>query len=146
MSGPLKAATPVDGDTYAGILQFYAEHMQLLDERAAEEWADGFTEDAVFEQNVKPEPWRGRSVIAERMRAGLDRQAGRDVQRRHWFGMVACDRRADDTVLTRYYAQVIETPRGGRATTYLSTTGEDVLVLRDGRWRIRHRLITHDAT
>ncbi|MFE0423256.1 nuclear transport factor 2 family protein [Streptomyces sp. NPDC058953] len=143
MPGPLKVATPVDGDTYAGILQFYAEHMQFLDERAAQEWADGFTEDGVFEQNVKPEPWRGRSVIAERMRAGMERLAGRDVQRRHWFGMVACDRRSDDTVVTRYYAQVIETPRGGPATTYLSTTGEDVLVLRDGTCVLREPVVSH---
>ncbi|MFF3505755.1 nuclear transport factor 2 family protein [Streptomyces sp. NPDC003247] len=146
MSGPLKISQPVDGETYARILQFYAQQMQLLDERAAEEWAEGFTEDGVFAQNVKPEPWAGRAVIAARMRAGMDRLATRDVQRRHWFGMVAADRQDAGTVLTRYYAMVFETPNGGRATTYLSTTGEDVLVLQDDQWRIRHRLITHDGT
>ncbi|MFE9707993.1 nuclear transport factor 2 family protein [Streptomyces sp. NPDC005930] len=146
MSGPLKITSPVDAETYSRITQFYAHQMQLLDERAAEEWADGFTEDGVFEQNVKPEPWSGRAVIAERMRAGMDRLAQLDVQRRHWFGMVAAQRQDAGTVLTRYYAMVFETPRGGRAATYLSTTGEDVLVVQDGQWRVRHRLITHDGT
>lgn len=146
MTGPLKITDPVDGETYAQIVQFYAYQMQLLDEREAEEWAGGFTEDGVFAQNVKPEPWTGRAVIARKMRAGMDRLATKDVQRRHWFGMVATERQDTATVLTRYYAMVYETPLGGRATTYLSTTGEDILVLQDGRWRVRHRLITHDGT
>lgn len=78
----------VSADTYAQILQFYARHMQLLDAGSAEEWAEGFTEDGVFAQNVKPEPWKGRSHIATSMRRGVDRLAGRNVQRRHWFSMV----------------------------------------------------------
>ncbi|GAA3217232.1 hypothetical protein GCM10017690_33500 [Microbacterium terregens] len=99
-----------------------------------------------FAQNVKPEPWTGRAVIAERMRAGMD-PAGRTRRAAAALvGMVAAERQDTDTVLTRYYAMVFETPRGGRATTYLSTVGEDVLVLQDGQWRVKHRLITHDGT
>lgn len=139
-------ATPVTGEIYGQILDFYARNMQFLDSGAAEEWADGFTEDGVFAQNVKPEPWVGRSTIAARMRAGMERLATRNVQRRHWFGMVAADAVDDTTVRTRYYAVVFETPHGGRASVYLSTTGSDVLVREGDRWRIRHREIVHDAT
>ncbi|MFF3375350.1 nuclear transport factor 2 family protein [Streptomyces sp. NPDC002680] len=139
------AGPPVDGQVYAEILQFYAHHMQLLDAGAAEEWADGFTEDGVFAQNVKPEPWSGRSTIATSMRRGVDRLAGRQVQRRHWFGMVAATAVDPDTVRSRYYAVVFETPRGGKASVYLSTTGEDLLVRQDGGWRIQRRDIAHDG-
>ncbi|MFK8908662.1 nuclear transport factor 2 family protein [Streptomyces sp. YS-3] len=140
----------VSADTYAQILQFYARHMQVLDAGEAEEWAEGFTEDGVFAQNVKPEPWKGRLDIATSMRRGIDRLAGRDVQRRHWFSMVVATPESaeagdEEAVRTRYYAVVFETPRGGKASVYLSTTGEDVLVRRSGRWLIKHRDIAHDG-
>lgn len=147
------AAPPVSGEVYAQIQQFYAEHMQLLDAGEAEAWADGFTEDAVFAQNVKPEPWHGRETIARSIRRGVDRLAERGVVRRHWFGMVTASpapvgegQDGGERVRTRYYAVVFETPQGGKASLYLSTTGEDVLVRRDGRWLIEHRLVEHDGT
>jgi actinorhodin biosynthesis protein ActVIA len=146
MTQTSQAAVPVSGETYGQILDFYAGHMQALDEGAVELWASGFTEDGVFAQNVKPEPWRGRSTIEDNMRRGLARLAQKNVQRRHWFGMVTTDQRDQDTVRTRYYAVVFETPVGGKASVYLSTTGEDLLVRQDGQWRVKHRLITHDAT
>jgi 3-phenylpropionate/cinnamic acid dioxygenase small subunit len=138
-------SAPVGAETYAQILQFYAHHMQLLDNAEAEDWADGFTDDGVFGQNVKPEPTRGRDTIAASMRRGVDRLAGRGVQRRHWLSMVVADEATDGSVRTRYYAVVFETPLGGKASVYLSTTGEDTLVRQDGRWRIRHRVINHDG-
>jgi 3-phenylpropionate/cinnamic acid dioxygenase small subunit len=138
-------ATPVDAQTYAEIVQFYSHHMQLLDNAEAEEWADGFTEDGVFAQNVKPEPTRGRDTIAASMRRGVDRLKSREVVRRHWLSMVVAERLDPDSVRTRYYAVVFETPVGGKASVYLSTTGEDTLVREDGRWRIKYREINHDG-
>jgi 3-phenylpropionate/cinnamic acid dioxygenase small subunit len=138
-------ATPVDAETYAQIVQFYSHHMQLLDNAEAEEWADGFTEDGVFGQNVKPEPTRGRDTIAASMRRGVDRLKDRNVVRRHWLSMVVADRIDADSVRTRYYAVVFETPVGGKASVYLSTTGEDTLVRQEGKWRIKHRMINHDG-
>ncbi|WP_333768957.1 nuclear transport factor 2 family protein [Streptomyces sp. IBSBF 2435] len=138
-------ATPVGAQTYAEIVQFYSHHMQLLDNAEAEEWADGFTEDGVFAQNVKPAPTSGRSTIAASMRRGVDRLKNRNVVRRHWLSMVVADQVDADQVHTRYYAVVFETPVGGKASVYLSTTGKDVLVREDGRWRIKYREINHDG-
>lgn len=146
MTQTAEATTPVTGETYAQILQFYAHHMQLLDAGAADEWASGFTEDGIFAQNVKPEPWRGRDMIATHMRRGVGRLAERGLVRRHWFGMVVVDSQDEDTVQTRYYAVVFETPRGGKASVYLSTTGADLLVRQDGRWLIKRRDVAHDGT
>lgn len=141
-----ETSTPVDAETYAQIIQFYSHHMMLLDNAEAEEWADGFTEDGVFAQNVKPEPARGRDRIAAGMRRGVDRLTNRGVVRRHWLSMVVADELADGSVRTRYYAVVYETPVGGKASVYLSTTGADTLVrAQDGRWRIKYREINHDG-
>lgn len=52
----------------------------------------------------------------------------------------------EEAVRTQYYAVVFETPHGGKASVYLSTTGEDVLVRRSGRWLIKHRDINHDGS
>ncbi len=130
---------------YPEILQFYAKHMRLLDEGAAEEWADDFTGDAVFTQNVKPVPWRGRGEIAALMRRGADRLAASGIVRRHWLSMVSIDREDDDTVHTRYYAVIFETPKGGKPSVHLCTTGEDELVRHGDRWLVRYRSIAHDG-
>lgn len=137
--------TPVTTETYTQILQFYAQHVQLLDNGRAEEWSDQFTEDGVFSQNVKPDPKIGRAVIGAGMRRGVDRIAATGVTRRHWFGMVDAAAQPDGSVRTRYYAIVFETPKGGRPSVYLSTTGADELVRQDGRWLVRSRHVAHDG-
>ncbi|GJF33164.1 hypothetical protein KNE206_58640 [Kitasatospora sp. NE20-6] len=136
--------TVPDSD-YAAIIQFYAGHAQLLDAGRAEEWAEQFTEDGTFAQNVKPGVKRGRADIAAGMRKGIDALAARGLVRRHWFGMVAAEPDGPDTVRTRYYAVVFETPRGGEPRLYLSTTAHDVLERRDGTWSVRSRYISHDG-
>lgn len=138
--------TPVSAETYAQILQFYAQHMRKIDEGAAEDWAADFTEDGVFAQNVKPDPWQGREFIATSMRRGIDRLASKGLVRRHWFGMVSAYSQEDGSAYTRYCAVVFETPQGGKSSVYLSTTGEDVLVHKGGRWLVLHRRIAHDGT
>jgi uncharacterized protein (TIGR02246 family) len=139
-----QAPAYLDAARYHEIQQFYARQMQLLDDGDGAAWAETFTEDGVFAQNVKPEPWRGREQIAQRMTAGLARVAERGLTRRHWFGMIT-GYAEDGVVHTRYYATVYETPRGGQATVYLSTLCEDVLVRQDGQWLVRHRLVSHDG-
>ncbi|MEU4048632.1 nuclear transport factor 2 family protein [Streptomyces olivaceus] len=135
----------VSGQDYAAIIQFYAGHAQLLDAGRAEEWAEQFTEDGTFAQNVKPGVKRGRADIAAGMRKGIDALAARGLTRRHWFGMVRAEAVAPDVVHTRYYATVFETPRGGEPRLYLSTTAEDVLQRRGTGWLVRSRCISHDG-
>ncbi|GHH93213.1 nuclear transport factor 2 family protein [Streptomyces capillispiralis] len=130
---------------YAAITQFYAGHAQLLDAGRAEEWAEQFTEDGTFAQNVKPGVKRGRVDIAAGMRKGIDALAARGLTRRHWFGMVAAEPVEPGVVRTRYYAVVFETPKGGEPRLYLSTTAEDVLERRAGTWFVRSRYISHDG-
>ncbi|MFI6442586.1 SRPBCC family protein [Streptomyces sp. NPDC050759] len=135
----------LDAERYQQIQQFYARQMQMLDDGDGHGWAQTFTEDGVFAQNVKPDPWKGRDQIGARMSAGLARVAERGLTRRHWFGMVAAAPAENGTVKTRYYATVYETPKGGKASLYLSTLGEDVLVQQDGHWLVRHRWVAHDG-
>ncbi|GAB3795659.1 nuclear transport factor 2 family protein [Micromonospora zhanjiangensis] len=135
----------LDAERYHQIQQFYATQMQLLDDGAAAAWAGTFTEDGVFAQNVKPEPWRGRAQITERMTVGLARVAASGLVRRHWFGMLAARPDGPDLVRTRYYAVVYQTPWGGRAEVYLSTMCEDELVRTDEGWLVRYRMVAHDG-
>ncbi|MCP2260264.1 SnoaL-like domain-containing protein [Streptoalloteichus tenebrarius] len=139
----------VSAEVYQELLRFYSRQMQLMDDGAADDWAATFTEDGVFEQNVVPEPWRGRREIATRMRAAAARVAASQLTRRHWIGMVSAQPRGGhgaDEVATRYYAVVFDTPRGGTATVHLSTLAEDVLVRAHGSWLVAHRRVLHDGT
>jgi hypothetical protein len=145
MSQPTAVMQFVPADTYQRIQQFYARHMQLLDDGAAEEWADTFTEDAFFEQNVKDEPWRGRAQIGARLRAGINAMADQNVQRRHWFGMISASTGEDGELHTRYYAIVVETPQGEAPQLRLSIVGTDTLVEQDGTLLVKYRSIAHDG-
>lgn len=136
---------PASGPLFPQIQQFYAYQAQLLDSGAAEDWAATFTADGVFAQSAKPEPWRGRTEIAARMRAALTKLAGRRVTRRHWLGMVHITVVDDGVVETRYYATVFETPAGGPPAVLLVTVCEDVLVYEDDRWLVRYRLMSNDG-
>ncbi|MBB2910433.1 hypothetical protein FHS43_001696 [Streptosporangium becharense] len=146
MTQPTVTMEFVPAETYQRIQQFYARHMQLLDDGAAEEWAETFTEDAFFEQNVKDEPWRGREQIGTRLRRGIDAMGDSGVQRRHWFGMISArPGEAAGELRTRYYALVLETPAGGAPSVRLSIVGEDVLVEDDGALLVKYRSIAHDG-
>lgn len=146
MTAQAEAAGPVTAEMYAEINAFYARHMRHLDDGRTDAWAAGFAEDGVFAQNVAPEPCRGRTAIAELGRTAMAGLAERGLVRRHWFGMVDAEQRADGTVHTMYYALVFETPRGGKGVFHLSCTGADILVRHDGEWLVQDRLVVHDAT
>src|SRR2546423_14033546 len=139
------ADSPAVGALYSELQQFYARQMQLLDDGEAELWAATFTEDGEFGQDIRPEPRVGRVLIGTRMRAAVERLRESGVTRRHWIGMLAVHPQADGTVHTRYYALVLETPRGGQAAVHLSTACDDVLVRDGDRWLVRSRWITHDG-
>lgn len=135
----------VTADTYATIQQFYARQMQLLDAGEAELWAGTFTEDGVFEETDKGEPLRGRAVIAASARARADEIAGDDRVRRHWLGMIDAEPMADGSVITRYYALAMATPRGGRLEIYVSCDCTDVLVPDLDNWLVRSRSVRLDG-
>ncbi|MEV4510287.1 nuclear transport factor 2 family protein [Dactylosporangium sp. NPDC049525] len=135
----------VDTGLYQRVQQFYAVQMRLLDEGRAEEWAATFTEDGEFGQDRRPEPRRGRAEIGGRLRTAADALAARGVLRRHWLGMLAVDPQPDGTVLTRYYALVIETPQGGPSALHLSTAVDDVLVPDGDAFLVRRRYVVHDG-
>lgn len=136
------------GELFQQIQQFYARQMRLLDTGAAEEWADTFTEDGVFHQNVA-EPLTGRATIAVASRKRVDQLAGDGITRRHWLGMLEVDPQDDHGVVrTRYYALSMATgpDAGARPQITASTVAEDTLVRHAGGWLVRHRLVTHDGT
>lgn len=140
-----RTAAPVPAELYVGVQRFYAEQMRLLDEQRAEEWAATFAEDGVFEQNTGPAPVRGRAAIAEAVRRNLARLSDSPRQRRHVFSMLTVEPGPHDTLRTRSYAQVLDTPPGGPTVLHASTVCEDELVPDGDGWRVRHRRVAHDG-
>ncbi len=136
---------PAENALYTEIRQFYAYQMQLLDQRACEEWAATFTEDGVFAANGLPEPSKGRANIAAAATAARARLAEAGIEHRHWLDMLVVDQQDDGTVRTRSYALVIQIPRGGQPELHRSTVCEDVLVrAEDGSLLVRDRRVTRD--
>lgn len=142
-------ATPtaiVNAELQAGIRQFYAWHMQLLDEGRIEEWAAAFTPDGVFAADGHPEPVKGRENIRAASRKVADGLADAGIVRRHWLGMsdIAPD---GDRVRVRSYALVFQVSKQEGAALHASTTCEDVLVPGDaaGTWLISERVVRVDG-
>ncbi|MBD0838363.1 nuclear transport factor 2 family protein [Streptomyces sp. TRM68416] len=137
---------PTTGSLFQDVQQFYARQMRLLDQGAVEEWADTFTEDGVFDQNVA-EPLTGRVDIAVASRKRVDQLVAEGITRRHWLGMLEVDPQDEQGVVrTRYYAFSMATERGGRPRITASTYAEDTLVRHEGTWLVRYRRVIHDGT
>jgi bifunctional aromatase (cyclase/dehydratase) len=134
------------GSLFQQIQQFYARQMRLLDHGAVEEWADTFTEDGVFDQNVAG-PLTGRATIAVAAQKRVDQIVAEGITRRHWLGMLEVDPQDEQgLVRTRYYAFSMATECGGRPQITASTYAEDSLVRHEGGWLVRYRRVTHDGT
>ncbi|MCF6525772.1 nuclear transport factor 2 family protein [Streptomyces sp. JJ36] len=134
-------------ELYAGIQQFYARQMNLLEGRDADPdaWADTFTEDAVLESTVQEAPERGREAVRASVRAGVAQIAAQRLDFRHWFGMLDVDPQPDGSVRTRYYALALATPRGGALAVRGSLRCRDHLVRDGDRWLVRHRSLEADG-
>ncbi|MDT9694644.1 nuclear transport factor 2 family protein [Streptomyces sp. P17] len=134
------------GEVHGRISQFYARQMRLLDEGAVEEWADTFTEDAVFEEPSLPEPLKGRPVLVEAARRRVGALAAQGRVRRHWLGMLEVSEGAEPGVLhTRYYALALSTAAGeGVPSFHSSTVAEDLLEPYGEAFLVRHRSVRHD--
>jgi len=131
-------------DHYCEIQQFYAEHMQLLDSGAAEEWAATFTEDATFRLPTLAEPVRGRQALAAAVRRTHAELAAAGEVHRHWHGMLNVRAIGDDAYHVRCYALVFATARGGTPRLHRTCVCEDVLVRVDGKLLVRERTVTRD--
>lgn len=133
-----------DTRLYEEIQRFYARQMRLLDEGAVADWAATFTEDGVFAAQATPTPVVGRSAIEAGAATSALSLAEQHVRHRHWLGMVDVEARADETIVVRSYALVVQTPLGGQATIRFSCTCEDVLVRVEGHLLVRSRYVTRD--
>jgi 3-phenylpropionate/cinnamic acid dioxygenase small subunit len=131
-------------EQFVSVQRFLCRQMQLLDGGHAQAWAATFAEDGTFAQDPSPEPRRGRAVLAERMRLHADELAAQGLTRRHWLGMLAVQPGDGDTVLARYYALVIDTPKRGQSALHLSTVCEDVLTPDGDSWLVASRFIHYD--
>jgi|HubBroStandDraft_1064217.scaffolds.fasta_scaffold02909_11 hypothetical protein len=132
-------------DLFVNVQRFYARQMRMLDEGLTAQWADTFTPDGVFAQNVAPAPLCGRAAIAAAASGRVETLRREGMVRRHWLGMLEVEQRQDGTVWTRYYALAMGTPRDGPLNVYVSTVNEDILLQTADGLRVIHRQVLHDG-
>lgn len=127
---------------YVEVQQFYARHIQLMDEGPADEAAWTFTEDASMLSPPKiAEPIVGRASIAAGLRKHLA-DAGETYRR--CYTMVSVRPLPDGEVHVRSYVQVIATPRGGTSRLHAMCVCEDVLVRDGDELKVHRRVVTRD--
>ncbi|MFV0129259.1 nuclear transport factor 2 family protein [Streptomyces sp. HMX112] len=137
----------VSAELYAQVQQFYARQMGLLDDGRPDEWAETFTEDAVFQEASRlSEPLRGRDAIRVSARARKERLAADGIDFRHWLGMLSVTPGEDGSLRARSYALAMRVPRGGALDIFASVVCHDQLVPVEGTWQVRHRDLTHDGS
>lgn len=137
--------TPAPEQLYAEVQQFYARHIQLVDEGPADEAADTFAEDASMLSPPKiAEPIVGRAALAAGLRRNLvaSAQAG-EVYRRCYTTMAVRPER-DGRLHVRSYVQVYVTPHGGQPVLRVMCVCEDVLVRERGVLKVERRVVTRD--
>lgn len=132
------------GELYVQVQQFYAYHMRMLDSGAAQEWADTFTEDGIFEPPSAPAPIIGRAALAAGVREAVVQLAAKREKHRHILLSLDVTAGTDGRVEVRSYAQIVATPRGGSPRIHLMCAMHDHLVTEDGELRVAHRRVTRD--
>jgi 3-phenylpropionate/cinnamic acid dioxygenase small subunit len=133
-----------DARVRATVEQFYAHHMQLLDDGRIEEWASFFTEDGTFAVGSRPEAARGRKEIVAGATHTVEQLRTQGIARRHWLGMADISAEGDG-LRVRSYALVFQITAADGPALRASTTCEDVLVPDGETWLIKSRLVVTDA-
>jgi hypothetical protein len=142
-------SVPVDDRAFERLCnevqQFYARHIQLMDEGRAEEAGLTFAEDASMLSPPKiSEPIVGRENLAAGLRKQADSLAADGVRYRRCHTMSRVEPRADGKVFVRSYVQVVRTERGGESRLHAMCVCEDVLVREAGELKVYERVVTRD--
>ncbi|MEU8137724.1 nuclear transport factor 2 family protein [Streptodolium elevatio] len=158
----------VTPELYLSVQQFYARHMQAVDDDNAEVWADDYTEDAEFDTDALPAPLFGRGTILARLAKAGAALAEQGVTRRHLMSMLTVHPESPDSaegdvgadagdgadggepvvrqVRTRSSFLVLHSSPGTPTTVFRSGIWEDTLVRSEGGpWRMRRRRVVGDG-
>ncbi|MGC5033497.1 nuclear transport factor 2 family protein [Micromonospora sp. DT229] len=132
-------------DLYAEVQQFYAHHIWLLDEGAADEVAETFTEDVSMVSPPKvPEPIRGRAALHTGLLKVAETLAAQGVRYRRCHSMMSVAPQPGGELRVRSYVLVVRTVQGGESVVHAMCVCEDVLVRVDGELKVRERVVTRD--
>jgi actinorhodin biosynthesis protein ActVIA len=134
----------VTAELYVEVQCFYARQMPLLEDLRIDEFAETFTEDAVFEH--VPDGWRmqGRSELVSATRMNTARYG--ETVFRHWFENRLIEVVDEETLNVSYTALVSLTNPDGTVGFEPSCTVRDVLVRQDGELRVLSRQLRHDTS
>jgi actinorhodin biosynthesis protein ActVIA len=129
-------------DLYVEVQMFYAHQVPLLEERHPDEYAATFTPDAIIEHASGLFKLTGTREIAGGIGLSMETYNGKVF--RHWANNLRVREEAGE-IHTRQTVIVSVTDESGLVTWEPSCTVEDVIVRREGRLAVRHRLMHHDV-
>lgn len=127
------------------ILELASRYAHAIDRRAAEEWADCFTDDGVM-MSGNGNRVEGRAAFIEHMRKA--KASGKQV--RHW-GCNHIIEGEGDLARLRMYLMAVDvgpnasTDAGPNLIPYVMGHYDDTVVRVNGRWKFKQRRITFDA-
>lgn len=134
MPEPLTAADKIE------IHELVARYSRAVDSRKAEEWADTFTPDGIFE-SMRVGTHSGRDALVQFAMdfwAGPDCEAWRGGQ--HWTGNFIIEGDREEARLFCYHLMFM--PRGpDNVEAVIMAAHDDILVLHDGRWKFKRRKV-----
>lgn len=131
-------------ETLAKIHQLYGAQSHFIDDGHAGEWAATFSADGEFVSPTYPAPVRGTADLTAFARRFFT--AGREAgeRSRHVLTNVFVAEAGADTATVHAYLQIVTTPVGGPSRLARQATITDELVVEDGEWRIRRRVVKRD--
>jgi len=128
----------VDSESLEAIRRLMAIYAQLLDSKRITEWAELFSEDAVFQ--VWGQTWRGRKAIADGIGGMQPDSPGKHIILTPVIDLQGPDRALVWTDLSAFSSA---TDAKGKQTISIATIGRyhDELVRQGGRWRFARRVV-----
>ncbi|WP_194837647.1 nuclear transport factor 2 family protein [Nocardia sp. XZ_19_369] len=134
----------VSAELHTEVTLFYARHMRAMDEGRVLDWTADFTDDGVFETNVRPDPQIGRAAIANGAGGAAQKLLDDKVLRRHCLTTLDIRHGLDDVIHASSYAIIVRTPPGGPTAVEFLCTCDDELIRANEQLLIRRRSVKRD--
>jgi len=135
MSGMVSAA-PLTTQDYVEIQQLYARYNHAIDSGNAEEWADTFTADGVFNNR-----FTGREALIGFIKTWKERMNG--ANRRHWNSNLSL-RGTTEAVTGAVYLMLMDIGVKPAAVISTGMYADELVKTADG-WRFKSRLVKPDS-
>lgn len=132
-------------ELYVGLKNFYARHIKERDAGFTDQWLADFDGNGTLSTNIFDEPAReGREAIGASVHALDNWFAQREIQRRHFIGMLVMTPGEGGTIRTRHYGLLLTTTVADGLAVHSFSVASDLLQYCGGVCRVLSRHIERD--